>query len=290
MQHIEYGNSLAMRGATHAAQQEFYQALHILTEFLDAQHQTGEFTKNLSAGLMALEDADDFLADIQLQERNIAAMIAAHHSQILTPEEARTTAPIQAMQAYYRFAEQRLSDASNGSPAASSALYSLGKLLLVSARHDPNGHPIDQTKAMVMFRSSLAADGSNHRSANELGVLMAQNGRLEQAKQHLLESLRCQPTVEAWQNLAKVHEHLGETRLAQLARSEELAFQQTHSTTLAKNSVRWVDSQTFDQKAAQRQSFQPPQQPVQRVADSAAQAPRKESQGFQLFPNLRNWF
>ena len=289
MEHIEYGNSLAMRGAGHAAKQEFLQALHIVAESNDAQRQSRQSTTSLASGLLALEEAADFLGDMQMQDRNLATMIGSHRSRVLSEQEARSLSPIQAMQAYYYFAEQRFSDAGGASPTASLALYSLGKLLLSPTQPSNGGHPIDQTKAMVMFRSSLATDSTNHRSANELGVLMARNGRFQQSKELLLSSLRNQPTQEAWKNLAKVHENLGETALASLARSEETAL--SHSNQLAANQqkARWVTSQTFEQQAAQSQAFAPSAQPVPRVADASSETP-SDSKKFKLFSNLKKLF
>ena len=72
---------------------------------------------------------------------------------------------------------------------------------------------------MVYYQAALLADDRNFRAGNELGVLLAKCGKLERAKQMFLRSLAISPQPATWHNLAKIHERLGETKLAAAARA-----------------------------------------------------------------------
>ena len=91
---------------------------------------------------------------------------------------------------------------------ASEALYSLGKLFTVAAAHDLTGNPLDYSKSMVMHYAATDCDKRNYRSSNELGVLMARNGRLEKARDLFRSSLVVQQMPQTWRNLAIVHDRL----------------------------------------------------------------------------------
>ena len=92
----------------------------------------------------------------------------------------------------------------------------------------------------------MAAVDRNFLAANELGVLMARYGQLQEARRLLVHSVQVQPQVEAWHNLAVVHERLGEADLATRAAYErELLAQRMPAPSLASGNVEWVDAKTF---------------------------------------------
>ena len=59
--HVRHGFDLAGKGAYFAARAEFVAALRLLAQGLDAEHQTKAHSQSLSAALMALQEAEDFI-------------------------------------------------------------------------------------------------------------------------------------------------------------------------------------------------------------------------------------
>jgi uncharacterized protein HemY len=161
--------------------------------------------------------------------------------------------PLDALRRYYAFAQQQLAQAGAGEPAASMALYGLGKLHMALAEKPDQAHRMNGPKAMSLHQAALAVSPQNHMAANELGVLLAQYGQLQDARRVLLQSIRARPLPEAWHNLSVVHERLGEIQLAQQARREaELANRRTRDRRAAAHMsqvgalIRWVDAAEFD--------------------------------------------
>ncbi len=182
-EHMNYGNSLARRGATFAAREEFIQALQLIADARDFQDQTRQYTSSLAEGLRALHESDDFVTLGAEQQLNLelAPIVAMHSSDVISEQDARGLRPVQALQAYYQYASEKISHAVGYSRVAGETLHALGKLMLATASYDAAGKPVDKAKAMVMFQAALVACPDEYRSANELGVLMARNGKWDRA-------------------------------------------------------------------------------------------------------------
>lgn len=247
-QHIDNGRALARRGAVFAAREQFLVGLRLVAQSLDATRGDSLCSQALADGLVAIEEGGQFLraGGSNGATTDLKALAASHRTgQTLELDRLAHATPIVAAQAYYDYAVEKLAVASGGQDTACEALYSIGKLHLVSARHDATGSPLDETKAMVMFQAALAVNAHDAQSANELAVLMARYGRWEEAKSLLLDSLRSQPSPAAWRNLAAVHRALGETQLAELADAEFAAMQsQPHPSTAG---VQLVSADQFNQ-------------------------------------------
>lgn len=208
--HIEYGKSLARRGAAFAARQEFYSALRLIAQTNDVQTRSINYTTALGEAITALKEADDFFSELSHEgiDINVALVIDAHKSKIISKAQAQGMSSMVAIQAYFEFARRRMGDAFGENVIASEALYSLGKLFTVAATHDLTGNPLDYSKSMVMHYAAMDCDQKNYRSANELGVLMARNGRLEKARDLFRSSLVVHQMPQTWRNLAIVHDRL----------------------------------------------------------------------------------
>ncbi len=113
-----------------------------------------------------------------------------------------------AMQAYYAFAMQHLQLAGNREPVASRALYGLGKIDIVMSQAQGKGSHGGPTP-VALFRSALAIDQRNADAANELGVLMARCGQLDEATKYLEQSLAVRSTPAVAGNLAEVRRRRG---------------------------------------------------------------------------------
>ena len=114
--HIEYGKSLARRGAAFAARQEFYSALRLIAQTNDVQTRSINYTTALSEAITALREADDFFSELSHEgiDINVALVIDAHKSKIIPKDRAQGMSSMVAIQAYLAFARQRLGDAFGG--------------------------------------------------------------------------------------------------------------------------------------------------------------------------------
>ena len=83
--HVNYGFTLAARGAVFSAKSEFIQALALFAESRDETMATRRHTLALEAGLTAIDEANDFVPDdAQLRpELDVSMITAGHHLLLL---------------------------------------------------------------------------------------------------------------------------------------------------------------------------------------------------------------
>ena len=242
-QRIEYGKTLARRGAFATAQQEFQAALSILAQDFDAQSQSSRYSQSLSRGLIALQEAEDFLRQDTAAQfgYQVAELMETHQSRVFDRNSADQISMAQALQAYLGFSQQQLEAGVGHNPVSAEALYCLGKLNTNLPHGASTDSKVNVARAIVFHRAATAADSRNYRSANELGVLLANLGELNESKEWLKHSLKVRSTAKAWENLAKVHQRLNEPQLAQLALGEyQQALQQ-----ISGGTIQWMDTPQF---------------------------------------------
>lgn len=219
---------LAGKRAYFSARTEFIKSLRLLTEALDAQCGTQSHGFALAAGLQALKESDEFIprgsnleADI-----NVPLIASGHSTPVLNDLNDASISPLEARQLYYTYAQEQLAFSIRDEFAGSIALYGLGKLHTVMGDQGAATVPAAEKKAVVFHQAALMAVPQNAMAANEVGVLLAQMGRLEAAREALLHSLRVAPMPDTWHNLSVVHARLGEHELAQMAQGEHVNSKQ----------------------------------------------------------------
>lgn len=245
--HIEYGKTLARRGALATAEREFHAALAVLARDFDSRSGKNEHSQSLGQGILALKEAADFDAGHLASQidLDVAGICESHQSGALTPKLAKQLSAIQALQQYLSYAQFQIEQGAGRNVVAAEALYCLGKLRTMSPPAGNRDGNLNAAHAIVFHRAALAGDPNNYRSAHELGVLMAHLGELYQAKELFRQSLRIQPTPKTWENLAKLHLRMNEPELAQLAQVE----QQKTIEVQTSGPIRWVDSPQFQAQA-----------------------------------------
>ena len=248
---VRHGYSLGQRGAYFSARAELIQSLRLVAQALDAQQGGDAHSAALARGMQALEEADDFAPKGTRLEAdlNVAQIAKTHRTPVLKTEADAAVSPLMALQRYYTYAQQQLTTAGGELPVASHALYCLGKIQTVLADATPESQRLQGPKAMTFYQSALLVHGGNYLAANELGVMLARYGQLQDARRVLLHSVATRPHVEGWHNLAVVHARLGEHELAQRADYERqlLASQQGNpgGTKSPLGEVQWVDARSF---------------------------------------------
>jgi hypothetical protein len=244
-----HGLALADRGAFYSAKAEFIQALRLLTQAFDGTASEQRHSRALAAGLKAIAEADDFVPrGARLEaDLDVAAIVTAHNTPVLKNFAGRAM-PLAAVQRYYTFAQEQLIVAGGREPAASAALYGLGRIYLALAKESADARRLSGPKAMTFHQAALMIDPRNYRAANELGVLLAKYGQLDEAKRMLLAALSTSRSKEAWHNLAVVHERLGEADLALRAR-HEVQILSAGAVPTSDALVRWVSPREFSEMA-----------------------------------------
>ncbi len=256
---------LAGRGAVYAARAELVATLRMVSQALDAQAASTGRSKALAAGLLALNEADDFTpADGQFGSHvDLRHVISGHRTAVLKDAvlkdaETESLTSLLAAQQYYTFAQEQLAIAGGRLPAASLALFGLGKLQTAQSAQGSDANTSAIAKAMVFQQAALLVESRNFLAANELGVLLARVGQWSDARQVLRRGVTMHPQAELWKNLATVHQRLGETHLAHLAQREaERATMQTGNPQAdprlddGGGFVRWVSPQRFAQNVGQ---------------------------------------
>ncbi|MEX2186696.1 MAG: hypothetical protein WD875_07880 [Pirellulales bacterium] len=259
---VRLGNELAHRGALYSAQSEFATALRVIAQALDAQENGSRHAASLDAGLAALDESDDFLASARSSTStvDVAAAVAKHRTPVLKDAPPQDLTPITALQRYYTYAQEQLAAAAEHEPAASNALYGMGKVQ-TTLQATRTGTLADGPKAIALHQAALLVDDRNFMAANELGVLMARCGRYDVARAALAHSASISPQPAVWRNLAAVHDRLGETALAANARAaaensaRNIAQSPATSPTLQQPVV-WLEPMAFAQSAQPQADLQ----------------------------------
>jgi tetratricopeptide (TPR) repeat protein len=259
---IENAIAVANRGAVYSARQRLEAALHEIAQALDSQLKTETHREKLGRGLFALREAPDFVPTVGAlpSQIDVETVARKHRSSILSPADSGLSAS-QAMELYYERAEEYLAEAAGGVPVASEALFTLGKLFLVQGETQASsGARANRLAAIACFRAALKSDDGNHLAAHELGVLLAREGRLRDARDALQISVSLRPLPETWRNLAVVHQRLGDADLAQRSLAEwqhgaaDAAQSPARIVTAANgSSVYWVDKATFEKGSLRAQ-------------------------------------
>lgn len=218
-QHTRHGFSLGNRAALFSARSEFLNALRLVAQALDAAGQATSHSQALAAGLRALEESDDFIPRDGQVERDgqVAGIVAAHETPVLKGTAAGVPALV-ALQRYYNYAQEQLALAVQGQPSGSLALHGMAKLYATIAARQPGSLKAPEPKAIVLEHAALKADPRNFMAANDLAVLLVRYGRTSEARALLQQSVSAFGQPENWNNLADLHEQLGEQDLAKLAR------------------------------------------------------------------------
>ena len=221
--HVRKGIEHAQRGAIYVARGDFLSALQLVSQSLDTQTQTRHFTTAFANGMRALREAADFRVS-NAEHRaspDIERVVFAHETPVLQGTDLTRVTTLMALQSYHAYAEQQLADAVGNELVAADALFGLAKLQphldLGAAHREPHQLPT----AMSYFRAALDVYPDHYLAANELGVLMARYSQFSEARELLRQAASVAPGFpEVWRNLARVHDRLGETDLAERAREE----------------------------------------------------------------------
>ncbi len=256
-EHVRSGFRLAERNALYLARAEFIAALELVAEANDVQQNTRFYTDALNAGLLALAESGDFLQRRPVGRRlDIVRIVSGHKTPILKNPPHNRLAPTLAAQRYYTYAQEQLAAATAMQADASMALFGLGKVAIAVGTVNPARRLESTAQATALYRATLMADSGNFRAANELGVIQARKGNLVRARDLLVHSVRLAPHPATHRNLAAVYGKLGQTQLAEQAKSQATRMEGA-GYRRAGPGVQWLDPAAFASTAPASDSLLP---------------------------------
>jgi len=228
-------------------------ALRLAAQALDAERQTDRHSRALAAGWTAIREADDFLPTGSRLEADLdlASIIGGHRTPVLKDTSGRGLTPMSALECYFTFAQEQLAAAADQELTGSMALYGLGNLHRAIAAKRGVRIRAAMPKAMAFYQAALLVSPGNYMPSNELGVLLAQGGRYEEARIALEHGVSVCRQPAGWYNLAAVYHELGRTELAELAYRQYQEMYQARAAGRRSPSptptpqVQWVDPGTF---------------------------------------------
>jgi hypothetical protein len=251
---IHHAFGLARRGAHYSAKAELVEVLRTTTQALDMRDGTTAHSDALARAFRALDEASDFQPRGAGLESNLdmAMLVAGHQTPALKEADLTKVTPLAGLQRYYTYAQQQFIIAGEEQPVASAALYGLGRLETIMTGAGAGGLSQGAPQAMVFHQAAVLTDGNNYKSSNELGVLLARYGQYDAAREMLIHTVRVRPNSQSWQNLASVHERMGEMDLARRAMHEaKLIASGQGATADVEAPVRWVPAETLARSAPQ---------------------------------------
>lgn len=271
--------SLAAKGATYSARAQFIQVLELAATSLDVEHHTASHAQALASGLLALQEADDFQIGKTTFDPSpaVAVRLLDHRTPILWEAGAKTTRGA-ALERYYAYASRQLAQAVSGSSEGSAALFYLGRLQPFlsdgAARHDA----LVAARMIVWQRAALDAYAENYRAANELGVVYANSGQYEAAKDVLICSAIVGRRPETLSNLGVVLHKLGDQHKARamfaLADEQRENVRESSGSGHGTQSIaRLVDYQQFSVRAASHEISPAPSETSSEYSASTLSSP-----------------
>lgn len=244
--------ALAGRGAYFSARAEFIAALRLLAQGLDGERRTNLYSRKLADALTALKEGDDFVPKGSQLEANLDLdnTVACHQTPVLKSADLSKLTPIVALQCYLTYAQEQFAASAGGELAGSMALRGLGKLHETMAEKSVSGIEAARAKAIAYYQAALLTSPENYLASNDLGVMLARNGRFDDARVALEHSLRISQQPACWHNLAAVYRQLRDPRSAERAENRAREMERMVAGGLSRQpdklpAVDWLDPQTF---------------------------------------------
>jgi tetratricopeptide (TPR) repeat protein len=213
--HLEQCTELTRRGVFASAREEAQTALLQLTRHLDQLSNRFVSEPCLQAAQTAMREAECFTDAISAIDPDVLRQISdSHITPILKQSEVQAASPLTLSQHYYRYAEGKLVEASQGHPWYSEILYGLGRAYQAEAElAQGQTKQLVLSKALVYYQAAVTILPKNALAANQLGYVLLQLDRPAEAQKALIASVDIHPDSPALQNLAEASRRLGDRRL-----------------------------------------------------------------------------
>lgn len=245
---LEKCDSLLRRGAVHSARDEAIQGLRALCRAIDAHRRAWTSEPALERGLTALRESADFrnstFANDQLV--SIQTIVDTHSTEALKGRDLSNANPEIAAQHYRAYARFQFVEASEGHRWAADLLYALGKTYEKEAQSASDHATAMRGQAVVCYQAAVQISPRQSEAYNQLGYVLLQLDRVDDAYTALRTSIEIQPHQNAWNNLAEVYRRVGSQEEAAFATQQAAAVADAKPSFSAENpEINWVPPDQF---------------------------------------------
>lgn len=222
---LESCDTMLRRGAVFSARQTCWKGLEELCQVLDLHDPTGKRVDSLRRALVAMREEEDFyrFSDIQLAKPDtLSNLCFAHETPVIRNllsqhgESHSNINPLIAAQHYRSYARDQLVQACDHHPWGADLLYALGKAFEKQAWEDRSRSALVHQHAELVYQAALETNPNQTLAATQLGYVLLQLDRPQEAKTVLVRSLQTKPSQAGLQNLAEAYRRLNDTNAMQL--------------------------------------------------------------------------
>ncbi len=211
--HVTRCESLLRRNAFCSAREEGESACLLLIRHIDLIDNLYRCEPAWLAANQSLREAEDFLAVQRMSDRDgLRRLIDSHHTPILKGKNLSEMSPLTAAQHYRVYAEMQLLEASQGHPWASELLYAIGRTYQAEADATPVHVDALRMRSIAFYRASRTTLPSNAVACNQLGYLLLQMDRNEEAREVLAVAVSLKNDLAFLNNFAEASRRLGDSQ------------------------------------------------------------------------------
>jgi hypothetical protein len=301
---LERCDAMLRRGAIFSARQTCWQALEELCRVLDLHRPEGKRAEALRRAMVAMREEEDFYRYSSLQNSRsdlISNLSWSHETPVIrewlkqqassnTSQDVQQISPLIAAQHYRSYAREQLIAACDRHPWAADLLYALGKTLEKQAWEDSSRSALIQQHAEIIYQAALETNPKQYLAATQLGYVLLQLDRPQEARDILAYSVNGLPTTAGYQNLREACSRLNdqqgmawstskwaELRAREAADSADIPFTEIDSRQFAAISAQDMEVTRFNNSKSGAEAINSAQQSSQSpsVASPATQTAKR---------------
>ncbi len=245
--HLTDCDDLLRRGAVFSGRQEALIAIRLLLRNLDQRRSRWVSEPSFDQALVAFRESTEFYESMQHPERSqdVPALVRGHQTPVLKNTELKSLPPAIAAQHYMHFAKDRMIAAAEYHPWASDLYYALGKCFERQAEESTLEQSMLLSQAAACYQAALATKNNHAQAANQLGFVLLQLDRNQEAEFYLRESLKMSQTPQAYRNLAELYRRNGNEPARTWATNQIAALQVSAPNRMGVPAIQEVDPATF---------------------------------------------
>ncbi len=245
--HIHNCEALLRRNAFFSAREEAESAAVYLVRILDLMSNNYGSEPLLLAAQQALNESEDFTFSQRLttDQNFLERLIASHQTQLLKNSDVSQLSPLVAAQHYRQHAIECLVQASQGHPWGSEVYYTLGRTLQAQADGSPANSDALRWRAVTYYQAATAVAPSNSIATNQLGYILLQMDRPQDARASLVASVEAKLSESALENLVEASRRLNDGATQHWAMQHLASMRHSQPPQSPVPQVVEVDPQTF---------------------------------------------
>ncbi len=245
--HLRQSELLLRRNAFFSAREEAEAAAIYLVRVLDLGSNSYLAEPRLLSAQRALTEADDFAFSQRLttDQDFLERVIESHQTDVLKSADVSRMSPLVAAQHYRQHAQQSLIDACQNHPWGSEVYYMLGRTYQAQAEQGAPQADSLRWRAVTFYRAAVAIAPRSAIATNQLGFLLLQMDRPQDARTHLIASVAADLNEPALENLVEVSRRLNDATTQNWALQNLAHLRHMRPPETLTPQVTEVDPQTF---------------------------------------------